>query len=95
MIRSGDGKSNFISQSWQYPQRTRDCGDAQIELHNQAQEERRAHPLFQRPHRLANCRRRDAEVGRGAAEIAMPGHTEKGFHPVKRALPDCEVLLHG
>ncbi len=31
----------------------------------------------------------------GAPEVAVQGDAEKGFDALERALPHCEVLLHG
>ena len=44
---------------------------------------------------LADRRRRHGQLCGGLAEAAMLRHRERGFHPVERALADCEVWLHG
>src|SRR6185437_3263849 len=60
-----------------------------------ADEQRRADPRLQRADRLADRRRCHVELGRGLAEIAVLRHGEERLDAVQRALPDCEVTLHG
>ena len=70
------------------------AGLGQADAAGGANEQRRPEPRFQRPHRLTDGRRRDAELPRRAAKTAAPGDAQERLHAVERALPDCEVLLH-
>ena len=70
------------------------AGLGQADAARGADEKRRADARLERPHRLTDGRRRDAEFRRRSAKTAVLGNAQERLDAVERALPDCEVLLH-
>ena len=60
-----------------------------------ANEKCRADARLEGADRLADRRRRNPEFRRRFAKAAVLGNAEERLDAVERALPDCEVLLHG
>ena len=71
------------------------AGFGQADAARRAYEERRADARLERAHRLADRRRRHPEFRGRSAKTAVLGNAQERLHAVERALPDCEVLLHG
>src|SRR6202035_3147765 len=71
------------------------AGFGQADTARGADEQRRADPRLKGADRLADRRRGYPELSRRLAETAVLGNAEERLHAVERALPDCEVLLHG
>jgi hypothetical protein len=71
------------------------AGFGQPDTASRAYEERRADTRLKSTYCLADRRRRHRKLCSGFAKTAVLGNAEERFHAVERALPDCEVLLHG
>src|SRR6204780_193264 len=71
------------------------AGFGQADTARGADEERCSYPRLEGADRLADRRRGYPELRGRLAETAVLGDAEERLHAVERALPDCEVLLHG
>jgi len=71
------------------------AGFGQSDTARGAYEERCADARLECPYRLADRRWRHPELRGCSAETAVLGNAQERLHAIERALPDCEVLLHG
>src|SRR5262249_11180863 len=70
------------------------AGFSQTNAARRADEQCCADPRLQCPDRLANRRRSNPKIGRSSAKAAVLRNAQERLDAIKRALSDCEVLLH-